>query len=93
MAEPGQIRNPHAIPGLYRRAVLDAFAKLDPRSMIRNPVMFTVEIGSVITTILWLQALGGSCRFHRCYLGMALVHGALCQFCRGACRRPGQSAG
>jgi K+-transporting ATPase ATPase B chain len=59
MAEPGQIRNPHAIPGLYQRAVFDAFAKLDPRSMIRNPVMFTVEIGSVITTLLWLQALTG----------------------------------
>ena len=59
MAEPGQTRNPPAIPGLYHRAVLDAFAKLDPRSMIRNPVMFTVEIGSVITTLLWLQALCG----------------------------------
>ena len=59
MAEPGQIRNPPAIPGLYQRAVLDAFTKLDPRSMIRNPVMFTVEIGSVITTLLWLQALTG----------------------------------
>jgi K+-transporting ATPase ATPase B chain len=59
MAETGQIRNPPAIPGLYQRAVLDAFTKLDPRSMIRNPVMFTVEIGSVITTLLWLQALAG----------------------------------
>jgi potassium-transporting ATPase ATP-binding subunit len=59
MAEPGQIRNPPAIPGLYQRAVFDAFIKLDPRSMIRNPVMFTVEIGSVITTLLWLQALAG----------------------------------
>ena len=28
--------------------------------MIRNPVMFTVEIGSVITTLLWLQALTGT---------------------------------
>jgi len=59
MSEPGQTRNPTAIPGLYRRAVIDAFIKLDPRAMIRNPVMFTVEIGSVITTLLWLQALTG----------------------------------
>jgi K+-transporting ATPase ATPase B chain len=59
MSDLGQTRNPHAIPGLYQRAVLDAFGKLDPRTMIRNPVMFTVEIGSVITTILWLQALLG----------------------------------
>ena len=59
MSEPGQTRNPTAIPGLYRRAVIEAFIKLDPRTMIRNPVMFTVEIGSVITTLLWLQALTG----------------------------------
>src|SRR5450631_4792182 len=42
------------------RALLDSFKKLDPRVQIRNPVMFVVEIGSVITTITWLiQAFGG----------------------------------
>jgi K+-transporting ATPase ATPase B chain len=59
MSEPGQPKNAHAIPGLYQRAVIDAFVKLDPRTMIRNPVMFTVEIGSVITSMLWVQALTG----------------------------------
>jgi len=44
---------------LYKRALIDAFLKLDPRSLYRNIVMFTVEIGSVITTLLWVQALGG----------------------------------
>ena len=44
---------------LYKRALIDAFLKLDPRSLYRNIVMFTVEIGSVITTLLWMQALGG----------------------------------
>jgi potassium-transporting ATPase ATP-binding subunit len=34
-----------------RRALGEAFVKLDPRTMVRNPVMFTVEIGSVITTV------------------------------------------
>ena len=34
-----------------RRALGEAFVKLDPRTMIRNPVMFTVEIGSVVTTV------------------------------------------
>ena len=38
-------------PSILRRAVLEAFVKLDPRTMIRNPVMFVVEIGSVITTV------------------------------------------
>jgi potassium-transporting ATPase ATP-binding subunit len=38
-------------PAMARRAVVQAFVKLDPRVMIRIPVMFLVEIGSVITTI------------------------------------------
>jgi K+-transporting ATPase ATPase B chain len=37
---------------IVRRAVLDAFLKLNPRKMMGNPVMFVVEIGSVITTAL-----------------------------------------
>jgi len=44
---------------LYRRALIDAFRKLDPRWMVRNPVMFVVEVGSVLTTVLWVQALLG----------------------------------
>jgi K+-transporting ATPase ATPase B chain len=44
---------------LYRRALGDAFGKLDPRRMVRNPVMFVVEVGSVLTTALWLQAALG----------------------------------
>ena len=35
-----------------RRAVVDSFVKLNPRKMMGNPVMFVVEIGSVITTVL-----------------------------------------
>ena len=37
---------------IVRRAVWDAFLKLNPRKMMGNPVMFVVEIGSVITTAL-----------------------------------------
>src|SRR5512142_2754368 len=44
---------------LYQRAVIDSFRKLDPRVQVRNPVMFVVEIGSVLTTGLWIQALFG----------------------------------
>lgn len=39
-------------PSLMQKAVLDAFRKLDPRSLWRNPVMLVVEIGSVLTTII-----------------------------------------
>ena len=42
---------------IVRRAVRDAFVKLDPRRMIRNPVMFVVEVGSAFTTWLFLHAL------------------------------------
>ncbi len=37
---------------IVRRAIVDSFVKLDPRHMMGNPVMFVVEIGSVITTVL-----------------------------------------
>jgi potassium-transporting ATPase ATP-binding subunit len=35
------------------RAVLDSFLKLHPRPMLKNPVMFVVEVGAVLTTIQW----------------------------------------
>src|ERR1700752_3683768 len=47
------------------RALIYRGLKLDPRVQIRNPVMFVVEIGAVITTVTWFiqlfggQALGG----------------------------------
>ena len=42
-------------PAIVRRAIVDSFVKLDPRQMARNPVMFVVEIGSVLTTILFFH--------------------------------------
>jgi potassium-transporting ATPase ATP-binding subunit len=44
-------------PPIVRRAVVDAFKKLDPRRQVRNPVMFTVYIGSILTTGLAFHAL------------------------------------
>jgi K+-transporting ATPase ATPase B chain len=45
---------------ILRPAIVESFAKLDPRVQVRNPVMFVVEIGAVITSIAWLiQAFGG----------------------------------
>jgi K+-transporting ATPase ATPase B chain len=38
-------------------AISDSFRKLDPRLQWRNPVMFVVFIGSLLTTVLWVQAL------------------------------------
>jgi potassium-transporting ATPase ATP-binding subunit len=45
---------------IVNRALLESFVKLDPRVQIRNPVMFVVEIGAVITTVTWfIQVFGG----------------------------------
>ena len=53
--------HPLTDPAILKPAIVQSFTKLDPRYQIRNPVMFVVEIGAVITTIGWLiQAFGGS---------------------------------
>ncbi len=67
--QPGRIgsreakaRRPRGAASLFDskivgRAIVDAFKKLDPRIQARNPVMFVVEVGSVITTIEWIRSL------------------------------------
>ena len=42
---------------LVRAAVIDSFPKLDPRRQFKNPVMFIVELGSVITTAIFFLEL------------------------------------
>ena len=37
---------------IIRQASIDSLRKLNPRSMVKNPVMFVVEVGSVLTTLL-----------------------------------------
>ena len=44
---------------LLLAAVVDSFKKLDPRWMARNPVMFVVEIGSVVATYVFIAGLVG----------------------------------
>jgi len=70
---PGGPRQPTGAPAAMPRrklsmfdralvgpALIDSFRKLDPRVQWRNPVMFVVYIGSILTTALWIQALGGA---------------------------------
>jgi K+-transporting ATPase ATPase B chain len=45
---------------IVRTAIVDAFRKLHPRVQARNPVMFVVEVGSVLTTILFVRDLSDS---------------------------------
>jgi potassium-transporting ATPase ATP-binding subunit len=44
---------------ITRRAILDSFRKLNPVRMLRNPVMFIVEVGSLLTTVLAVLAFTG----------------------------------
>ncbi|MGO4702836.1 potassium-transporting ATPase subunit KdpB [Dyella sp. 2RAB6] len=44
---------------LILKAIADSFRKLSPRQQFRNPVMFVVFVCSVLTTLLWGQALAG----------------------------------
>jgi potassium-transporting ATPase ATP-binding subunit len=44
-------------PQILTRAALDSVRKLTPRAMAKNPVMFVVEVGSVLTTALWIRDL------------------------------------
>ncbi|BCQ26248.1 potassium-transporting ATPase subunit KdpB [Caballeronia sp. NK8] len=46
-------------PTLLKPAIVDSFRKLAPRTQLRNPVMFCVYIGSILTTVLWIAALAG----------------------------------
>src|SRR6185295_15112791 len=50
-------RRPLFDPPLVRRAMWDSVVKLDPRHQIRNPVMFTVLVGSVATSLIFIERL------------------------------------
>jgi len=62
-AHPGGYRKPKYAPqrlferSIVKRAIKDAFRKLDPRLVARNPVMFVVEVGCVLTTYLVIKGL------------------------------------
>jgi len=47
-------------PDLVRGAAVDSVRRLTPRYQWRNPVMFVVYVGSIVTTVLGLQALLGT---------------------------------
>ncbi|MEP6658632.1 MAG: potassium-transporting ATPase subunit KdpB, partial [Acidimicrobiales bacterium] len=55
---------------IVKGAVNDSFVKLSPRTMARNPVMFVVEVGSVLTTILFLRDLGTSSHSENLFGGL-----------------------
>ena len=85
-----------ADPKIVVPAIGSAFLKLDPRTLIKNPVMFVVEIVAALATILLVRdaMTGGE---NLAFTGpdrlLAVVHGVVCEFRRGGRRRPRQGAG
>ena len=83
-------------PKIVRRAAWDSVTKLDPRTLMRNPVMFVVEVVAAVTTILFVRDLLGGTGHPGVrwpYLSMAVVHRTLRQFRRGHGRRTRQGSG
>ncbi|WP_025120268.1 MULTISPECIES: potassium-transporting ATPase subunit KdpB [unclassified Serratia (in: enterobacteria)] len=56
-------------PALMRTALLDAVKKLDPRVQWRNPVMFVVYLGSILTSVIWLAVLSGNAEGSAAFTG------------------------
>ncbi|MBC7779094.1 MAG: potassium-transporting ATPase subunit KdpB [Proteobacteria bacterium] len=51
-------RSPLFNAAIARAALLDSLKKLSPRQQLRNPVMFVVYVGSVLTSVLFVQSIG-----------------------------------
>jgi K+-transporting ATPase ATPase B chain len=65
-------RGPRSLadPTILRRAVGESVLKLDPRPMVRNPVMFVVEIGSVLVTALFIKDFADSSAQENLFAGL-----------------------
>ena len=58
---------------LLRRAIVDSFVKLNPRTLMRNPVMFVVGVGSVLTTVLFFRDLNSSSSNVNVFVGLVAL--------------------
>ena len=73
--ESGQTRkaSPLFESAIVRRAILDSFKKLNPRTEARNPVMFVVLIGSAWTTVLFFQHLSSAKGSESVFVGLVAI--------------------
>jgi potassium-transporting ATPase ATP-binding subunit len=60
-------------PQILRRAIVDSFIKLNPRTLMRNPVMFVVGVGSVLTTILFFKDYTSSSTNENVFVGLVAL--------------------
>ncbi len=70
---------------ILQDAIVASFRKLDPRTQIRKSVMFPSNVGSNLTTVLWLRSLTGTSQESTLFIldvrSLALVHRALSTTC------------
>jgi len=71
--QPAGRKRPLFDPPIVQRAIRDAFRKLDPRHMVRNPVMFVVLIGSVWTTVLFFRDLPSAKSADSVFVGLVSI--------------------
>jgi K+-transporting ATPase ATPase B chain len=60
-------------PKMLRRAIVDSFVKLNPRTLMRNPVMFVVGVGAVLTTILFFKDFSSSSTNENVFVGLVAL--------------------
>jgi potassium-transporting ATPase ATP-binding subunit len=60
-------------PQILRRAIVDSFIKLNPRALMRNPVMFVVGVGSVLTTVLFFKDYSSSSTNENVFVGLVAL--------------------
>src|SRR5262245_16373484 len=60
-------------PQILWRAIVDSFIKLNPRTLMRNPVMFVVGVGSVLTTFIFFRDLGSSSTNENVFAGLVAL--------------------
>ncbi len=58
---------------ITRRALVDSFVKLHPKTLARNPVMFVVEVGSVLTTLLFVRDFASSSNSDNVFTALVTV--------------------
>ena len=83
-------------PKIAVPAIGSAFAKLDPRLMMKNPVMFVVEVVAALTTVIFIRDWvngGEHLRFHLPDHRLAVVHRFVCELRRSRGGGPRQGAG
>jgi len=60
-------------PAILKRALVDAFVKLNPRSMARNPVIFVVYVGTVWSTVIFFRDFRSAPANENWFLGMVVL--------------------